>query len=475
MEPKSQLRIIHLLIGVLLMSGFIGRAQVPQGINYQSIVRDANGDFLSGQTVSFRFSILQGAITGPVVYSEDHTSTTSPMGLVNLIIGQGTPVTGLFDTIPWGNDTFFLKTELDTSGGSNFSEMGTTQLLSVPYALYAGDVANRGWIYKDTNLINQNSGNIGIGMDLPTEKLHVAGNIRTDDTLRFKGKFIPSSNYQNPGQILINSSDIKIGYQKDNFGNILIGNSLYGKTVFDLSMTGNGNIGIGTDVYHETTTGYSNICLGMYTGYNISTGSNNILIGQSAGEHMSVANFNICLGNQSGNGRDGDRNIFMGDRAGYSWGGSGSENIMLGYFAGYRNGATNSRSVFIGRYAGYNVNDDDNVYIGPDGTGSNASGSKNIFFGYHVGQNWVGSNTLLIDNKNDNTTPFIKGDMENDSLEINAELTVNGAVQQESANIQSTLNLQELSEFPLNPAEGDMIYLNDTLRFYNGSAWRNIW
>ena len=475
MESQNRMRIIGLILLMILSFNAITKGQVPQGLNYQTIVRDALGSPITDQNVSFRFSILQGDISGISIYSEEHNKTTSTLGLVSLIIGQGTPVTGEFDTIPWGSDLYFLKTELDTSGASNFSEMGTTQLLSVPYALFAGDVANRGWLYKDTNLINQNSGNIGIGLDEPSEKLHVAGNIRTDDTLRFKGKFIPASNYQNPGQMLINSNDIKIGYQKDNFGNILIGNSLYGKTVFDLSMTGSGNIGIGTDVYHETTTGYSNVCLGMYSGYNISTGSNNILIGQSAGEHMSVANFNICLGNQSGNGRDGDRNIFMGDRAGYSWGGSGSENIMLGYFAGYRNGATNSRSVFIGRYAGYNVNDDDNVYIGPDGTGSNASGSKNIFFGYRAGQNWIGSNTLLIDNKNDNATPFIKGDMENDALEINADLTVNGEVQQESVNIQSTLNLQELTEFPLNPADGDMIYLNDTLRFYNGSAWRNIW
>jgi hypothetical protein len=353
--------------------------------------------------------------------------------------------------------------------------MGTTQLLSVPYALFAGDVAGRGWIFSDTNLINQNAGNVGIGLDEPREKLDVAGNILTRDTLKFPGRYYPNFDVYNYGQMMIDSSDIKIGYKYDNLGNILIGNSHYGKTIFDLNITGTRNIGIGTDVFHETTTGNSNVCLGLYSGYNISSGSGNIFIGESAGEHISIGNGNICLGHQSGNGRNGGSNVFFGNRAGYSVNGSGGDNIMMGSYSGYLVHAGNSRCIFLGRYSGYNTNDDDNVYIGPDGTGSNASGSKNIFFGYKVGQNWVGSNTLLIDNKNDNASPFIKGDMENDSLEINAELIVNGAIQQESANIQSTLNLQELTEFPLNPVEGDMIYLSDTLRFFNGATWRNLW
>jgi hypothetical protein len=448
---------------------------VPQGINYQSIVRDANGDLISDQTVTFRFSILQGTIAGPVVYSEDHSTITSPMGLVTLIMGQGNQIAGQFDTISWGANSYFLKTELDISGGTNYTEMGTTQLLSVPYALFASDVAGRGWIYSDSNLINQNAGNVGIGLDEPMEKLHVAGNIKTNDTIKFLGRYHPPTGFSIPGQILIDSTDIKIGYKYDNIGNILIGNSQYGKTVFDLNITGTRNIGIGTDVFHETTTGNRNVCLGLYSGYNISSGCSNIFIGESAGEHILTGNGNICLGHQSGNGRNGGSNIFFGNRAGYSWNGSGGDNIMMGSYSGYLFGAGNSRCIFLGRYSGYNTNDDDNVYIGPDGTGSNASGSKNIFFGYKVGQNWVGSNTLLIDNKNDNTSPFIKGDMENNELEINADLTVNGGVQQESVNIQSTLNLQELTDFPLNPVEGDMIYLNDTLRFYTGITWRNFW
>ncbi|MBE0655834.1 MAG: hypothetical protein IH594_18685, partial [Bacteroidales bacterium] len=207
----------------------------------------------------------------------------------------------------------------------------------------------------------------------------------------------------------------------------------------------------------------------------ISSGNKNIFIGESAGEHISTASDNICLGYQAGNGRNGNGNLFFGWFSGYSWNGFGNDNIMMGSRAGYKFGAENSRCIFLGRYSGYNTDENDNIYIGPEFTGSNASGTKNIFFGFEVGKNWVGSNTLLIDNKNDNASPFIKGNMEDDQLEINGSLTVNGPVHQQSANIESTLNLEELTEFPPNPVEGDMIYLNDTLRFYNGVVWKNLW
>jgi hypothetical protein len=294
------------------------------------------------------------------------------------------------------------------------------------------------------------------------------GSIKTSDTIKFDG----SLSY---GQLLIESGDIKLGYNQSSYGNILLGNSLYGKTIFDLDMTGGGNIGIGTDVFHETTTANANICLGMYSGYNLTTGSNNLFFGSSAGEHISVGNFNICLGNQSGNGRNGEKNIFIGDRAGYAWGGSGSENIMIGNGSGYLYGASNSGNVFIGNNAGYEVAENDNIFIGPLNTGRNSSGTKNIFLGYEVGKNFIGSSFLLIDHENDNVAPFIKGDMENDELEINADLTVKGSASMEDVSIQQLMNLSELIDFPLNPSEGDLIYLNDTIRFYNGATWRNLW
>lgn len=113
-------------------------AQAPQSFSYQAVARDLSGNVLAQQAVSFRISILQGSAAGTSVYSETHSITTNDFGLANLKIGLGTVVSGVFANIPWAGNNFFLKVELDASGGTAYQLMGTTQLLSVPYALHAG-------------------------------------------------------------------------------------------------------------------------------------------------------------------------------------------------------------------------------------------------------------------------------------------------------------------------------------------------
>jgi hypothetical protein len=112
-------------------------AQAPQSISYQAVARDDQGHALVNQAVRFRFSLLQGSSGGAAVYVETHTVTTNEFGLANLSIGAGTVSAGNFSTIDWGAANYWLKVELDPQGGASYSEMGTSQLLSVPYALYA--------------------------------------------------------------------------------------------------------------------------------------------------------------------------------------------------------------------------------------------------------------------------------------------------------------------------------------------------
>jgi hypothetical protein len=113
----------------------ITAAQAPQGFNYQATARNNTGQLLLNQSVLVNFKILQNSDTGPVVYSENQTATTDDLGYINLVVGQGTATTGTFAGINWASGTYYLGIELNT--GSGYVAMGTTQLLSVPYALYA--------------------------------------------------------------------------------------------------------------------------------------------------------------------------------------------------------------------------------------------------------------------------------------------------------------------------------------------------
>ena len=129
-----------LLFSILLQS-IVAFSQVPQGINYQATARNTSGQAIVNQSVNFRFSLIQTLITNSPVYTETFTATTDDLGHVSLVIGQGTVVTGTFSSINWASGPYFLKVELDS--GSGYTTMGTTQLLSVPYALYASNTSTK--------------------------------------------------------------------------------------------------------------------------------------------------------------------------------------------------------------------------------------------------------------------------------------------------------------------------------------------
>jgi hypothetical protein len=112
-------------------------AQAPQGFNYQATVRNSSGQLLLNQDVLVKFNILQNSATGTIVYSETQTANTDDLGQINLVVGQGTAPTGTFSTINWGSASYYLGIELNS--GSGYVAMGSTQLISVPYALYAAN------------------------------------------------------------------------------------------------------------------------------------------------------------------------------------------------------------------------------------------------------------------------------------------------------------------------------------------------
>ncbi|MEM7163632.1 MAG: tail fiber domain-containing protein [Bacteroidota bacterium] len=112
-------------------------AQVPQRFNYQAVVRDNSGLIVPNEIVSFQLGILESSVNGQLKYVENHLVVTNQFGLVKLEVGAGTPVNGSWSSIDWANNSHFLRVSLDISGGNNFQFMGTSELLSVPYALVA--------------------------------------------------------------------------------------------------------------------------------------------------------------------------------------------------------------------------------------------------------------------------------------------------------------------------------------------------
>ena len=115
-------------------------AQPPDKMSYQAVIRDASGGLVTNQEIGMRISILQGSANGAAVYVETQTPATNANGLVSIEIGgdDGTAISGNFASIDWSAGPYFIKTETDPSGGINYTITGTSQLLSVPYALHSG-------------------------------------------------------------------------------------------------------------------------------------------------------------------------------------------------------------------------------------------------------------------------------------------------------------------------------------------------
>lgn len=127
---------ITTICAVLLMAVNVF-AQTPEKMSYQAVIRDGSNNLVTGTAVGMQISILQGSPSGIAVYEETQMPTSNANGLVSLEIGSGTLVSGDFTTIDWSNGPYFIKTETDPTGGTNYTIIGTSQLLSVPYALHA--------------------------------------------------------------------------------------------------------------------------------------------------------------------------------------------------------------------------------------------------------------------------------------------------------------------------------------------------
>jgi hypothetical protein len=147
-------------------------AQSPQAFNYQGIARDGSGAPIADRTISLRLTIQTGALPRSMVYQETHTVQTNKHGVFTTEVGRGHAQVGLVDDIEWGIDNHYIQVEMDPAGGTNFTLLGESELLSVPYALYAGKSAGGESLWQENARgIHYNDGNVGIGSDNPEHKL----------------------------------------------------------------------------------------------------------------------------------------------------------------------------------------------------------------------------------------------------------------------------------------------------------------
>ena len=129
-------------------------AQSPEGINYQAVVRDALGATITNAPVGLKLALVQTSASGTVVYEETFSSFSNDFGLVNVVFGQGTVVSGTFANVDWSAGPYFIEVAADVTGGTTYSVLGSQQLMSVPYALFTKSAET--FISGDyNNLINQ--------------------------------------------------------------------------------------------------------------------------------------------------------------------------------------------------------------------------------------------------------------------------------------------------------------------------------
>lgn len=248
LKPNAMKKIF--LFSLVLICYQLLIAQPPQGFSYQAIVRNSSGEIVPSQLVNFRLSLING-VNSTVYFVETHLTTTTPQGIANLIIGEGSVVSGTFSSTPFNTVSINLKVEVDITGGTTFANMGTVSLKSVPYALSANTVnisgttgqtlTHNGITWTSSSNLFNNGTNVGVGTSTPTAKFTITGSLSNPT--------IPST---------VSSGILRIGNQNYTAEGIDIGHSPAspfsgwlqvgysgGAEPFSLQPLG-GNVGIGT-------------------------------------------------------------------------------------------------------------------------------------------------------------------------------------------------------------------------------------
>jgi len=428
-----EIKNLTLLITFLL--GLSVNAQVPQGFNYQAIARDGEGNEIPNTPLQIRIGILTSVSPPVVVYEADHNVTTNEFGLFQLRVGDPSaiPVTGNFEDIDWTIKPLFLRTQIYIK--DKWQDMGSSELLSVPYAIMAQGLTGVNKLAVDGKTsdmgeaifaVTNNNGdtvfavfNEGVRINVGDGTKGVKGGFAiggfdgskgpiqellrvTSDSTRIYVRNIPEKGVK--GGFAIGGFDGSKG-STGNFLDLTPDNYFIGQEAGKYITTGKYNSVLGYKAAHNLTTGNSNTIIGHLADSSLTTGGDNIIIGQKAGFRLTSGGSNTLIGSLAGfNHTNQAFNVMIGTASGFhinASGWSGSFNTFMGINSGYQ--IRNSRdNVFIGTNAGYWLdNGTGNTFIGIDAgrsRGDPPSGTEwpyrpevnatyNIFMGYRAGYN----------------------------------------------------------------------------------------
>jgi hypothetical protein len=429
-------------------------AQAPLGFNYQGVALTNAGTPVSNKVISLRISLIESQQLGTTRFQETHNVNTDAYGQFSVIIGNGQATTGKMSDVQWSKFPYYMKVELDLTGGTSYVFVGTSQLLSVPYALYAN-----------------NAGAASISVDSVKSELATIRLIQKGDSIVLNnnrgGVFIPK--IDSLAKITSQLSSIKAGvvkYIKDSITKIPAGLAIGydALMLFDSIAMNSANIAIGqnagkslpknnTDKYNN-----NNVLVGVQSGAGMGSlieqgATQNVMIGNYAGQNTNIAaRQNVVIGYEAGQNTGGalpnryvvfDQNVAIGGRS-LQNAINANANVSIG-----ANSLINSkdvtRNVVIGSSIARAYNGDDNVIIGSEMlTDTSSNGSKNVIIGSLIARNIRGSGNVILGYKaaddsiflntsnrliiaNDKTkTPLIYGEFDNKKVTINGDLIVTG-------------------------------------------------
>ena len=453
------MRVRSCLFTALLVTliGVGARAQAPNGISYQAVLRDADGKALANQAATLRLSLTSSDGT-TVYFSETHSVQTDALGMMKVVLGGGQVETGSFAGVPWSSGgPIYLKVEVKLDGQPSYTPMGSEQLQSVPYALASADgVGGSGtkgalaiWDGAKTladlpNMTFSNSlsvvGSPTANPDDPIFEVKnsngdiifgvyqegVRINIKDDPIGKgVKGGFavggLTNQTKAGPVEYLRITPDSARIYVKQETGTkglkggFAVGgltNQVKGVISQNLLFLApdSARIYVKEDGTKGVKGGFAVGGLNNQTKENsaqlIHLNKENYLIGYEAGSSITTGKYNSFMGYNTGkNTTWGDDNIFIGYQAGFS-NTTGYNNVFIGNESGYSN-TTGNRNMFFGYKSGYsNLDGYGNTFFGMESGFSNLGGFRNLFIGYRSGyMNADGSdNSFLGDMAGSNNT-----------------------------------------------------------------------